>query len=1425
MVTTMAESFKDQHLPDTEVHPIDDLIEVTGAAGQVVPFIGYVEVTITADLAPDIQLTENCLALVVEDTKYNHKVPMVIGTNFLSIVLDRTPSKRLRDGTIERPWQLAMMCLKNKKAFFGPDGDIAMVRSTNKHPRKVGANQTTVIWGTIPCKPGVGTFHAITQQSTNSNIPGGLLVTPGVLKLSPRGKRCRVPVHIRNPTDRPLTIHSKVSLCQLQQIVAVSRLDRPVTGDGNSTATSNQTPDTTAAIIHHQQVSDSIPSDHIPVIPSHHIPENVSSSTNNAHDTTKYGSAAIDLTDTTLGEDQLQQVKDLLGGWESIFAQHEHDIGHVTSVRHRIRMTDETPFKQRHRRIPPAQYDEVRQHLRDMIAAGAIRPSHSPYASPVVLVRKKDGSLRVCIDFRELNGRTIKDSFPLPRIDDTLDALYGAKWFSSLDLKSGYWQIEMAEEDKAKTAFTTPLGFYECNRMPFGLTNAPATFQRLMERCMGDMNLKECLVYLDDIIVYSATFEEHLQRLNSVFTRLQEYGLKLKPTKCHLFQQQVNYLGHVISADGISTDPAKTEALRTWTVPTNVSELRAFLGFAGYYRRFVEGFSAIARPLTDLLGGTQKKRKGQKKVATPPPPWIWSSACQDAFDTLRDKLTHPPILAYANFEKSFILHTDASGYGLGAALYQVQDGKERVVAYASRGLNKSERNYPAHKLEFLALKWAVVDKFHDYLYGRQFEVLTDNNPLTYVKTTAKLDATGHRWLAALSAYNYTISYRPGKRNGDADGLSRRPHPPSGDETQPAASMPIITVSSEEMTAISHSQQTPAVEVLSMSVNAIPATFDQPQPWPADDTLPAYSMDDWRTFQEEDPDLLRVIQLKTNGRLPTVTERASESHEVRQLLREWSKLELRCNALHRLRLQDDKKQYQLVVPKSHRQEALCGVHDKLGHFGRDRTLELARERFYWPGLQKDVEDKLRQCGRCIRRKSPVTSSLAPLHPITTSEPMELVSMDFLTLEPSRGGVEHILVITDHFTKYAVAVPTRNQTAKTTARALWDHFFLHYGFPARLHSDQGRNFTSKVIAELCNLCHIKKSRTTPYHPMGNGQCERYNRTLLNLLGSLSPEQKANWKDYVAPLTHAYNATRHDTTGHSPFYLMFGRHPKLPVDVCFGLQPSGQPDSTSYVKQLRERLAASYKKVCDKSKEAARRNKVRYDVHVRDNLLLPGDRVLVRKVGIQGKHKLADRWEQSMYKIVNKRPDLPVYTVELEDGGGGKRVLHRNLLLPCNHLPFDEPESKSRDDTTVPEPRRSSRLLSNKSSTSITPVAVPLDQLPTDGSSSYPQTTVNQVSAPSPSCGNQDSDEPSSHPPSHQNNLGETTRITPGTPVTRQPVRRSKRLQAKQYLHEVGRVLPLPLLPPSGNVQHDDNDNEARTSHFKQAQIWITSLFNLP
>ena len=465
-------------------------------------------------------------------------------------------------------------------------------------------------------------------------------------------------------------------------------------------------------------------------------------------------------------EEQRSRVKSVIEKYLFLFAMDSLDLGQTDLIKHHIELKDYTPIKDRYNRIPRHQYEEVRKHLNEMLDIRAIRHSNSPWASPVVLVCKKDGSLRFCIDLRKLNGQTVKDAYSLPRIEDALDSLNGACIFTSLDLKSGYWQVKLDEESIPLTAFTVGLlGFYECVRMPFGLTNVPATFQRLMESCLGELHLDWCIIYLDDIIIFSKTPDDHITRLEGVFEKLAKAGLKLKPSKYEFFCSSLKYLGHIVSKDGIATDPRKIEAITKWPQPKTVTDIHSFTGFTNYYSKFIKGYAKIARPLHELTSGDNAKRKSQKVD--------WNIRCNDSFEALKSICSDCPVLAYTDYTKPFVLHTDASTTGLGAVLYQKQeDGKERVIAYASHTLNKSEQNYDAHKLEFLALKWAITDRFHEYLYGATFDVYTDNNPLTYILSTAKLDAMGHRWVGSLGSYNFTLHYKPGKLNCNADALSR-----------------------------------------------------------------------------------------------------------------------------------------------------------------------------------------------------------------------------------------------------------------------------------------------------------------------------------------------------------------------------------------------------------------------------------------------------------------------------------------------------------------------------------------------------------------------------------------------------------------------------------------------------------------------------
>ena len=456
-------------------------------------------------------------------------------------------------------------------------------------------------------------------------------------------------------------------------------------------------------------------------------------------------------------QEQAEQARSLLKEYHDIFSLEKHDMGHTNATEHKIVLKDpDTPlFKERFCRIPPPQLDEVREHLKLMLDAGVIRPSNSPWCNAVVLVRKKDGSLRFCIDFRKLNSLTVEDSHPLPHICETLESLAGAAHFSTFDMNSGFWQVPMAEESKQYTAFTLgSMGLYECDSMPFGLCNAPPTFQRLMQNCLGELNLTYCLIYLDDVIVFSDTPDEHLWRMRVVFDRLCEHGLKLKPSKCEVFKSEINYLAHHVSWKGVLPSKKNLESIAQCPPLDTYTKVKSFVGLVGHYRCFIKGFAKITAPLYDLTSGDNKDKKSEYVDLSP-------EACE-AFDHLKAACLQAPILSFPDFTKPFLLETDASGRGLGAVLSQKQaDGRYHPIAYASRVMNETERRYHSNKQEFLALKWAITEQFHEYLspYGKnrnEFVVHTDNNPLTYIFSSANLDAAGQQWVARLTSYNFSL---------------------------------------------------------------------------------------------------------------------------------------------------------------------------------------------------------------------------------------------------------------------------------------------------------------------------------------------------------------------------------------------------------------------------------------------------------------------------------------------------------------------------------------------------------------------------------------------------------------------------------------------------------------------------------------------
>ena len=1263
-IQLVSKQFCEDH--NIDIQPIAKLTECSTMNGEIFGYEGFVELNVQI---PGRDFSEDHLFLVTSEISHQKEIPIVLGTYFIGSLsqyvqgFDKEEFDSL-DYTIKQAY-LSWVEATRIREQYGCEPPLGFVRTTK--PVIIQAGTSREIHGLTKIKHGGYSVNCISEPAMGHKLPKGLNLIPGYSPLGPGS--CRVSALVENKSNTNITIPARTVICQLGLANKIPKLLYP--GDDCDNDQDPEGFDETDEGLTYKQyeqyraVSEQLDSEMNngtqgvtieDLGPEHGI--DGTDSNDIQSDDQDDGSWILDLIDLSGIKDWPEQLqhdtREMLKRNAKVFSKDDMDIGRTNLVKHHIKLTDPAPFKEAYRRIPPQMYDEVKTHIQEMLDLGAIRPSNSPWASSIVLVRKKDGRLRFCIDLRRLNNRTVKDAYSLPRIESILDSLGGAQIFTTLDLKAGYWQVEMAEECKAYTAFTCgPLGFYECDTMPFGASNAPATFQRLMHDCLGDLNMNWCIVYLDDIIVFSDTKEEHIKRLEAVFQKLMAAGLKLKPTKCFFFRNEIEYLGHVVSGKGISTNPKKIEAVTKWPTPKTVYDVRSFLGFVGYYRRFIKNFSKITKPIREVITGleNQSKRAAKKTYIE------WTDAAESAFEALKTMCVSTPILAYPNYQLPFILHTDSSTDGLGAVLYQKQDGKQRVIAYASRSVSKAESNYPAHKLEFLALKWAVCEKFHEYLYGsRPFEVYTDNNPLTYVLTSAKLDACGQRWVAKLANYNFSIKYRCGVSNTEADALSRIKWPEALSEMMNTDNgcMDTHVINAVLTGAVTKSS---LIESVSCSAGIIPTELDQ------NDKL---SNINWMKEQRLDPNLGVIIRLIESGQLFKRKLQGKDSTELKSFLRNKRSLKLIKDVLYRKSFSDNsttkKTMWQLVVPKIFRERALSGCHDDVGHQGILRTLSLLRERFYWPGMQEEATQYVMRCSRCLRRKTP--PQVAPLQPILVTQPLELVHMDYLSLEPSKGNIENVLVITDHFTRYALAYPSKTQTAQATARILWDNFICHYGFPEKFISDQGRNFESDLIKELCKIAGVKKIHTTPYHPQGNGQCERFNSTLCNMLGTLSDEEKSDWKSHLGCMTHAYNCTKHASTTYSPYYLMFGRHPRLPIDIEFGLHKPNCSDNSSksrYIQKLRRRLNYAFQKASKYSDQQAKKYKQGYDKSVKGPQLHENDLVLVKIVAHKGRHKLQDRWEPEEYVVIEQPiAGTPVYKVKPVNGSN-VRTLHRNLLLP--------------------------------------------------------------------------------------------------------------------------------------------------------------------
>ena len=928
-----------------------------------------------------------------------------------------------------------------------------------------------------------------------------------------------------------------------------------------------------------------------------------------------------DLVDQTSGDldgDQRRQLAEVLLEYADIFPVPGDPLtGHTDAVEHDINTGDRSPIQCAPRRMSPQKMKKEEDCVTEMLTGGQIEASDSPWSSPVVLVTKKDGGTRFCVDYRQLNDATIKDAYPLPRIDDTLDMLAGKQWFSTLDLASGYWQVSLSRAARAKTAFATHSGLFQFRVMPFGLCNAPATFERLMDRVLQGLRWSRCLVYLDDIISFGGTFDGALSNLTLIFQRLRSYGLQLKSSKCHLFRVSVPFLGHIVGRRGLECDPTKIEDVKSRPVPDCLKSVRQFLGFVGYYRRFIPKFADIATPLVYLTS---------KDV-----PFVWDSSCSAAFRELRAALIDAPILAFPTETGQYILDTDASNFGLGGVLIQIQNDQERVVAYCSRALRPSQRRYCTTKREMLAVV-AMCIQFRSYLRGARFTLRTDHKSLVWLHRFKDTEGMLSRWLHSLQQFQFSIIHRPGKDHGNADGLSRAPTSPCRQCTRPDC---------PPATLIHHDWIARLDDDLSRPVET--------------------SGDSFRisALQKEDPVCVTLHAWVVAKEFPAWAEVKSMLPELRSLWHHRNNLSVDDNGTLWRKRSSQSAKLQLLVPKAGRERLFQSYHASLygGHLGRTRTLARLADRFYWSGMADDVRDWLSQCVACIKRKSPVGRH-HPLGNIPTGHRWDRIDMDILDVcDPTPEGFRYILVIADYFSKWTEAFPVKNKCADTVADILVGNIILRFGMPLVIHSDQGREFENGLMKSLCALLGCTKTRTAPYHPESDDMIEQFNRTCLMMLSMFVNDRRDNWHELLPFIMHAYRTSVHESTGYSPFRLMMGEECSLPQDVSTAeLRTQRENDVAPhpFATWVRDALEVAYDHVRSSLKKTASRRKRLYDTKAVNRKFPVGSWVL-RYYPPAAQHKLGSPWVGPHQVVrqatghtvgIQRDADKPIIFVHVDD-----------------------------------------------------------------------------------------------------------------------------------------------------------------------------------
>ena len=906
--------------------------------------------------------------------------------------------------------------------------------------------------------------------------------------------------------------------------------------------------------------------------------------------------------------------EELFKKFSDIFSLHKYEIGLSNVGEHVIRLNTDVPLYTKQFKIPEAHEIELEEHIENLKKAGCLEISTSPYNSPIFLVKKKDGSSRIVLDYRLLNFHSMPDKYSIRDVRACLDEIgkAKAKIFSCLDVTSSYHQVALQQESRQYTSFhITGKPKLQWTRSPMGLTGSGSTFSKLMDIIM--QGLDGVINYIDDILCHSTDHDTQLARLEQVFMRVRSHGIKLNPRKCEFGKEQIDYLGFYVDGDGVKPGQSKTDAIVNFPTPNSAKKIRQFLGIANYFRGFIRNFTTTAAPLTALTSTNNEWQGGE----LPP-------AARDAFDTLKEKLNSRPCMAYPDFTKEFLLYCDAATGddnnkgGLGAFLVQIHEERPRPICFLSRTLKPHEMNLSAYALEMKSAVWAI-NTLHHYLKGRKFTIISDNKPL--VTNSNNTSKAINRLQQTLMDYDAEIIHMPGKANAVADILSRN--------------------AAEQKLTNNYNNMTPQNIDEAIMVSAI-----EGHEW------------DFKIAQQMDP---KLELLRKASKDKTILNGAKMDAKLKNKIKTEIKYAFidEYGILRRhLPSTDTTPAY---APMQMREEIIKAAHQSImaGHGGVARTTNKIAHHYFWFGMTKDVKDFVKQCQRCQLAKTlppgpaPITSLPVP------DGPNERVHIDLMGPLKSSGPFAYILVATDAFTKYAMAIPIPNKKASTIATALFQNWIATFSCPTMWISDQGREFVNNLFKEFNAKFGIKAVNTSPYHPQSNSSAESYNRSIIKYMRAMLKDDETNeWHKKLKEMSLAYNTHLHQTIKTTPFALTFTFPAKLPYFDLSRPAAMEKKEGGEF-----ERLKTAFNLATQHSKDAITEQEKYFNTKKKPRSFQVGDRVMLlsnknapKKMGEN--KKFLDNFE-GPYQIVQKFSELNYAIAKFPHG---KPIMtHINRIKP--------------------------------------------------------------------------------------------------------------------------------------------------------------------